>query len=181
MERLKNSGDLLSLLGKIEILIQKLLMIGGVALLCSQLALTQDKSRQYLSYVDKLEGTRIHGEQIQIAEAPLEIREKTVTAPPSPEPVDAISRLVVIALVDPLPSDKVFVRINGKEEIPFKNGEAAIRLQEGDLLEIDGSKIIKKLQYTIAIPHSDIDFPANGQIIESQANIVSVGLVRFKR
>jgi hypothetical protein len=180
MDRSENSGELLSLLQKIEILIRKVLAIGCAALVFSQIALTQDKSRQYLSYVDKLEGKRIHGEQIQIAEAPLEIREKTVTAPPSPESAADESRLIVIALVNPLPSDKVFVRINGKE-IPFINGEAALRLQEGDLLEIDGSKIIKKLQYTIGVPHGDIEFPVNGQIVESQADIVSVGLVRFKR
>lgn len=170
---------LLSFLEKLEYSVTSLVILGCIVLLCSQLALTQIPARKYLSYVDQLEGQRIEGEQGRFAEGPLEITEKSVTAAPSINP-DIETRLLIISLMEALPQDKAFVLVNGHDRISFVNGEAVLNIKEGDVLEIDGSRMEKILKFRINTPHNDIEFPMSGLIVETKGNIAFIGAIHVK-
>lgn len=179
MEGSRFEKILLHFLEKIESIVKSLIFLGFITLLCIQFALTQMPARQYLSYVDKLEGQRIQGEQANYAEGPLEIREKTVTAKPDTNKSGEI-RSLIIYLIDPLPQDGATVLVNRQNVLPFTQGEVNLNIQEGDLLEIDGSSAEKSLKFRIFAPNNDIEIPASDSIVETKGNKVILGEVRFK-
>lgn len=179
MEGSRIEKILLYLLEKFESIVKSLVFLGLITIIGSQLALTQVTARQYLSYVDRLEGQRIQGEQANYAEKPLEIREKTVTALPDIGG-SGDTRLLKIFLIDPLPQDAARVLVNRQNVLPFVRGEVSISVHEGDVLEVDGSGAGRLLKFRILAPHNDIEVPASESMAETKGNTAALGEVRFK-
>lgn len=180
MEGSRFEKILLNLLEKLESSVKSLILLGFITLLGGQLALTQMPARKYLSYVDQLEGQRIQGEQANYAEGPLEIKEKTVSAIPEDTNRSGELRPLIIYLLDPLPQDGAAVLVNRQNVLPFVQGEAALYVQEGDLLEIDGSSAEKLLKFRVFAPYNDIEIPASDSMVETKGNKAVLGEVRFK-
>lgn len=166
-------------LEKFEATVKILVVLGCSLLLCGQLALTQAPARKYMSYVDRLEGHRIQGTQVNFAEGPLAITERTVTAAPGAERA-LETRMLVIRALEAMPEDKAVVLINGHDKVPFVHGEAALNLQEGDVVEIDASGMKRLLKFRIFAPHKDIAFPGSELPVEIKGNKALLGAVRFK-
>lgn len=166
-------------LERMERLMRMMILFTGITLVCIQLVFTQTYPRKLLTYVDNIEGQQLFNEQYKVAGTPLEIKEKFVTASPSIEAASE-TRLLVISLIDPLPSDKVVIYINGNKPQQLVNGEAALQLKDGDLIEIDCSKSDRILRFAIEIPHGNIEIPAQGRLVECRQNKISIGPIHFK-
>jgi hypothetical protein len=180
MKRFSGVEILVRLLNRIEIFGYFFLSIACITILCSQLLLTQASVRKSLTYVDRLEGQQILSEQYRVAGVPLEIREKSVTAPAGLDNI-ADTRLLLISLAEPLPANQIVIYVNEKNATSLINGAAALQVKDGDMVAIDGSVGGKVLKFTIETPHADLEIPVPGHVLEYRGTRISIGPIRFRR
>lgn len=166
-------------LEKVELAVKYIILLGCLTLFCVQLVLTRTSAREYLSFVDRLEGSRVPGEEMLYATAPVEITEQAVMTRPGAEQ-SGESRLLAISPVEPVAQGKAIVRINGDKAHVFGLGDLVFGVRDGDVVEIDGSQLQQVVHFRVSIPHNDVEYPTHGFITETKGNKVMLGEVRFK-
>ncbi|MDD4602061.1 hypothetical protein SDC9_05874 [bioreactor metagenome] len=162
----------------IDKLIFKLAVIFIVMLVFAQLVHINDKTRMYLSKVDRLEGENITLEGNYYAEAPLQIKD-------SESPVGYFkslreSRVLNLRLIKPVESQIIRVVVNGKSIDNFHKGYIMVIVYEGDYVEIDTTSYQGSVQVIVNVIGDKVEIPVDGLLLEGNNVLMPIGKVKFK-
>lgn len=162
---------------KCENAVKLFILLGCAALFCCQAVQTFGPVRKYLCYVEQIEGRDIEGERVKVAAESCEIAEKSATALPE---ASAAKRQLVITAVGRWPQERACVIVNGRDVVPFVEGQAVVVVGEGDKVEIDASHTEQLMIFRVSARNSDIVNPEPGATVEAEGNKILLGPVRFK-
>ena len=163
---------------KIDIFLQRLVMIGAAILLVTQVLLLSDTARPYLSRVDRLEGEPFRTDAALYAAGTFDTADSKVVSKSGSGMRD--NRTLLIRMVRPTSDARAFVTVNGARLADFARGEAQVSLYEGDYVEIDARQIPEDTRFVLTIKGGSIVTPIDGMVLEGHESIVTVGRIRFK-
>lgn len=148
----------------------------GVLLFVAQILLYKDSTRQYLSWVDKLEGQTVLLDTPGAHTNPVTIVDNSPVA----EPLQVIRehRTITVKMLSPAKRDGVYLTVNGETAGDFKQGEVDLTVYEGDYLEIDASFLHEKGVFIVA--GAGLASPVDGIMLEGKETKIPVGQVKFK-
>lgn len=168
-----------SLLNRLERYLLKLAIICVVALVSIQMMMLHDGVRHLFSQTDHLEGQPLFARQEDSAEPSWYSAVESRLSAASLFTNRRKSKSVILQMIKPKASDKVWVTVNGEKVNDFRYGETSITVYEGDYLEINSDGLNSPSQFIVKVPQHDIVTPADGSIVEGTGKIVTIGKVKF--
>lgn len=150
------------------------LTIGAcVLLVIAQAFLTNDDARRLMSYVDRLEGTSLtaafdKGPTSQAAAS----RARQPVVPLAGAPT------VTLRLVGRRSARLAVVLVDGRPAAAFTAGEVVVKVDDGDLIEIDGADYREELRVTVSAVDGGVIEPAPGTTVTTKRSIAIVGRVK---
>lgn len=134
-------------------------VFGILLLVTVQALLKDDPARGYLTYIERLEGTRL--------EEPLAI---PATATPR-------TYVIVIHLVSREQAERARVLVNGVAAGDFAQPRLQMSVRAGDVIELDGSAYQETLRFRVTATSRDLVRPALGREIATKGDVRSLGAV----
>lgn len=159
-------------------IIYKLAIVFIVILVGVQMLHISDKTRMYISRVDRLEGEQITLEGTYYAEAPLEIKENDAAAGYFKSLRE--SRVLNLRLIKPGSSLDVRAVVNGKVVDDFRKGSIRLVVYDGDYVEVDATALHEPVQVIVNVIGNKIIAPIDGLYLEGNGNVLPIGKVKFK-
>ncbi|MDR3563913.1 MAG: hypothetical protein P4N59_21100 [Negativicutes bacterium] len=148
-----------------------------ILLLLAQALLLGEQSRQYLSWVDRLEGESISLSTPLTAGDPVKVTESFPVA--NPVDKERQHKTVTIRMLKPAEGREIFVTVNGTRMGDFRQGELALSVYEGDFLAIDASALTTPGIFRINTNSDGVIAPQDGSEVAGKAQILPVGEVKF--
>lgn len=148
-------------------------------MLLSQLVLLQEKTRPYLSKVDKMEGVDLASTMLLPTATPLQITEET-TVLKDYQKLLRRSKVIIIKSMTRSNYPHVFIIVNGKRMQDMGNGISKITVYNGDYVEIDGTSLQQQENFLIEVPDKKIITPVDGLIVTGIKGIFPIGKIKFK-
>ncbi len=159
VHRGRKSRDFMFLASRLERILVRLVVISLVLLVTVQALLTEDDTRVFLSYTDRLEGVRW---------APDES--------PQDDPVPSLE--IEVSNGPSAPWAKVLV--DGKEVASFRKKIIRVPVQDGQLVEIDGTRWRRLTKFRVRWVHPNMVEPRVGTEVITQGTIQTVGRVHLR-
>lgn len=156
----------------------KLVIILTIALVAAQLLHISDKTRMYISKVDRLEGEQITLEGTYYAEAPLQIKESETTAGYFKSLRE--SKVLNLRLIKPSNSSQIHAVVNGKVIDDFRKGSIRLVVYDGDYIEINATAYQGSVQAIVNVIGDKIASPIDGLYLEGNGSVMPVGKAKFK-
>lgn len=156
-------------------LIFKMAVILIVMLINVQLLHVNDRTRLYISKVDRLEGDKITLEDNFYVEAPLQVKEIKLVAGSMRE-----RRVLNLRLIKPDNSSEIKAIVNGKVIDDFHKGSVKVVVYDGDYVEIDAVDYKGQVQVVVNVLGDKIISPIDGLFIEGSSMVMPVGKVKLK-
>jgi hypothetical protein len=162
-----------------ELFCRKCVLISLMLLSICQFVLLKDSFRFYLSKVDQIEGESIGFNLPAYSGEPLKVSNKTETAI-TPFRTLRESKILIIKMIAPSSSQAVYARMNGNIIGDFAKGELKLTVFNGDYLEIDAAQLQQPAKFILNVPNSGLAFPEDGTIVQTNKDLVSIGIIKFK-
>ncbi len=141
----------------LESFLIKLVVVSFSLVLISQALLSDDETRRFLSYVDRLEGSSVN---MVLSEAlSYQLADDT--------------HAVRVMLINQKQAEKAWLLINGRRVVDFSYPEVTVLVKNGDLIEIDGQNYNEPLQFRIVQVSEELLYPKEGEEVIVTSNIGS--------
>ncbi|SHJ90191.1 hypothetical protein [Propionispora hippei] len=142
-------------------------------LIAVQILLLGQAGRSYLSLVDRLEGEPLanqEGSRASVYDSPVLNRLTALRE----------SSLLTVTMLEPASDPQVFVTVNGEPAGHFVEGEVAIKVYDGDYVEINASAVSRPVRFRLATADDKVAVPPNGLVLEGKPSIITVGKIKFR-
>ena len=90
------------------------------------------------------------------------------------------SRILKIHKIKPENSPQVFVAVNGSKRADFASGDIALRVCEGDYIEVDATGTGFITEFVVHVPGGGFVNPTDGLIFINKGSVIAIGRVKFK-
>lgn len=142
-------------------------------LLAVQILLLGQAGRSYLSLVDRLEGEPLvnpEGNRASVYDSPVLNRLTALRE----------SCLLTVTMLEPAADPQAFVTVNGERAGYFAKGEVAIKVYDGDYVEINASAGSRPVRFRLATADDKVAVPPNGMILEGKPSVIKLGRIKFR-
>lgn len=152
---------------RLEGFLFRLVVILLVILAVGQTLLSEDSTRVFLSYADRLEGLPLETVEPWGDETP---------AAPAPKPAPSGGNLSV-ALINRPAAPQAFLLVNGRRVGDFRGGKVEVAVQPGDFVAVDVTAYAEILGFRVVDVGGRILRPAQGLEVYAAGAVESLGPV----
>ncbi|MGE5415163.1 MAG: hypothetical protein ACM3UZ_00090 [Acidobacteriota bacterium] len=144
-------------------------IVGAVLLVVVQGLMTNDKTRFYLSFEERIDGQQIKVPALAhsgstIKQDKAKMRSGTVT----------------LELADYSALGKAIVLVNGQAQASFTDRKVILPVQPGDMIEIDTTSYNKPVTFKVTAVSNNIAFPHPGILLISDGAITLLGEIKVR-
>lgn len=159
------------MLHKAEKYLMRLVVLCLVAVVVVQGLMTDDTTRFYLSWSERMEGQNLP--------APV-VAEKGESGSEAGTVVKSPQALLTIELIQQKSAPAAKILINGQERYSFTRQQVSIRVNAGDTVEIDTRDCSLPLEFKISGGSDNLAYPNRGQEFAGNQSIVMIGKIIVK-
>mgnify|MGYP007050444076 CR=1 FL=1 len=159
------------MLHKAETLLMRLVVLCLVAVVVAQGLMTDDATRFYMSWSERMEGQELPAPVVANQDLYLTTIE---------DDLSAAQTLLTIKLVQAQSAPAAKVLINGKSLYHFSRSQVTLRVNGGDTVEIDTRNCSQPLTFAIDTAAGNLAYPKPGQVFSGNQSIVMIGKIIVK-
>jgi hypothetical protein len=163
--------EMVFVLHKTEKYLMRLVILCLVAVVVAQGLMTDDTTRFYMSWSERLEGQNLPAPVVAEPDLYLNAMEEEVTSP---------QVLLTIKLNQYQSAPRAKILINGQSRYSFSRQTVTFRVNAGDTVEIDTRDCSQPLDFVIDSGSDNLAYPNQGQVLYSNQSIVMVGKIIVK-
>ena len=163
--------EMVFVLHKTEKYLMRLVILCLVAVVVAQGLMTDDITRFYMSWSERLEGQNLPTPVVAENDLYLTTIEEDITSP---------QVLLTIKLNQYQSAPQAIILINGQSRYGFSRQKITFRVNAGDTVEIDTRDCPMPLEFTIDSGSNNLAYPNRGQVFSGNQSIVMVGKIIVK-
>ena len=163
--------EMVFVLHKTEKYLMRLVILCLVAVVVAQGLMTDDITRFYMSWSERMEGQNLPTPVVAENELYLTTIEEDITSP---------QVLLTIKLNQYQSAPQAKILINGQSRYGFSRQKITFRVSAGDTVEIDTRDCSMPLAFTIDSGSDNLAYPNRGQVLSCNQSIVMVGKIIVK-
>jgi len=156
---------------KAEKYLMRLVVLCFVAVIVAQGLMTDDTTRFYMSWSERMEGQNLP--------APV-VAEKGDSLPGINVDIKSPQALLTIKLSNYPSASQAKIMINGQSRYSFSKQQVTLRVDAGDTVEIDTRDCRLPLEFRIDSGSDNLAYPSRGQIFSGNQSIVMIGKIIVK-
>lgn len=159
------------MLHKVEKYLMRIVALCFVAVVVAQGLMTNDATRFYMSWSERMEGQNLP--------APVIADKEDLTTASNAE-VKSPQALLTIKLNNSKSEASAIIMINGQNRYNFSQAQVTLRVNAGDTVEIDTRDCGVPLEFTVASGSDNLAYPNRGQVFNGNQSIVMIGKIIVK-
>lgn len=163
--------EMVKVLHKAEKYLMRLVALCFVAVVVAQGLMTNDSTRFYMSWSERMEG--------QNMPAPVVADKGDLSAGINAD-IKSPQTLLTIKLSNHQSASQAKIMINGQSRYNFSKQQVTLRVNAGDTVEIDTRDCLVPLDFIIASGSDNLAYPSRGQTFSGDQSIVMIGKVIVK-
>ncbi|NLO89709.1 MAG: hypothetical protein GX088_05195 [Clostridia bacterium] len=122
----------------------------------------------YMDFAEKIEGEAVNFYE--------EFPEMRVTT----QDFQSVFATVTVQVENFSSLEKAVLLINGKEVSDFRNKQVTVKVNQGDVLAIDGTYYVHELIFKVVSVSENVEQPKKGQVVKVNGNVSMIGTVELK-
>jgi hypothetical protein len=151
--------------------LMRLVMVSLILVVVAQGLMTDDSTRFYMSWSERMEGQNLPTPVIVPDDKISSATNATIKSPEA---------LLTIELSQYASAPQAKILINGQARYRFSRQQVLIRVKAGDTVEIDTSDCPLPLNFKITSGSSKLAYPKQGQVFSGNQSIVMIGRIIVK-
>ncbi len=159
------------MLRKAEKYLMRLVVLCLVAVVVAQGLMTDDTTRFYMSWSERMEGQNLPAPVVANHDLYVTTIEEDFSSP---------QVLLTIKLNQNQPAPGAKILINGQSRYNFSRPQVTLRLNAGDTIEIDTRDCHLPLEFVIDAASKNLAYPNPGQAFSGNQSIVMIGKIIVK-
>jgi hypothetical protein len=163
--------EMVKLLRKAERLLMRLVVLCLVVVVVAQGLMTDDTTRFYMSWSERMEGQNLPSPVVANHDLYLTTIEEDFSSPQT---------LLTIKLNQNQPAPAAKILINGQSRYHFSRTQVTLRVNAGDTVEIDTRDCHLPLEFKIDSASKNLAYPNPGQVFSGNQSIVMIGRIIVK-
>ncbi|ABI68704.1 hypothetical protein [Syntrophomonas wolfei] len=160
---------------KVEKFLIRAIILAVLIIVVVQGAMTQDSWRFYLSLGERMEGQTI---EFPVNNFPADSPKNS--ANPNSQALESPRAEITLQVEKFSSLPHAIIMVNGEERAKFTNGEVALELNAGDVVEIDTSYYNFPLSFIVKDCSSNLAYPEKGKTFTSNQSIAMIGKIIVK-
>ncbi|MDD3880343.1 MAG: hypothetical protein PHP26_10230 [Syntrophomonas sp.] len=161
---------------KVEKFLIRTIILTVLIIVVVQGAMTKDSWRFYLSLGERLEGQTI---EFPVNNFPV-VDSRKNSANLHSQPLQSPHAEITLQVEKFSSLPRAIIMVNGEERAKFVNGEVALELNAGDVVEIDASYYNFPLSFIVKDCSPNLAHPEKGKTFTSNQSIAMIGKIIVK-